>query len=44
MNVDVFVSDNQATVSAGCTLSPLNVEELMAKGDLSNDFYFSPRE
>ena len=39
---DVCVSDNQATVSAGCTLSPLNVEELMDKGDLSNVFYFSP--
>ena len=39
---DVCVSNNQATVSAGCTLSPLNVEELMDKGDLSNVFYFSP--
>ena len=39
---DVCVSDNQATVSAGCTLSPLNVEELMDRGDLSNVVYFSP--
>ena len=39
---DICVSDNQATVSSGCTLSPLNVEELMDKGALSNVFYFSP--
>ena len=39
---DICVSDNQATYSSGCTLSPLNVEDLMDKGALSNVFYFSP--
>jgi hypothetical protein len=39
---DICVSDNQSTVSSGCTLSPLSVEELMDKGALSNVFYFSP--